>query len=115
GPAEEVGGRRAAVGKPPPGPFMGPLWGATAGARPFPPPGPDATPQRGHPGLGGPPMPPARALAAAQSWLRDATTAEIERFAAPIGLSRRTPALGRTRPYADRPAFWAPFVLVGNG
>ncbi|MGW1619567.1 CHAT domain-containing protein [Streptomyces sp. NPDC002172] len=56
-----------------------------------------------------PQMPPAAALARAQAWLRDADTAELNRFAASVGL-RRTRAT-----YTERPSHWAAFVLVGEG
>ncbi|UXY27238.1 CHAT domain-containing protein [Streptomyces sp. HUAS TT20] len=56
-----------------------------------------------------PPMPPAVALARAQSWLRDADTVELNRFAASVGLRRARAT------YAERPSHWAAFVLVGEG
>jgi CHAT domain-containing protein len=42
-------------------------------------------------------------------------TQDVLRFAASVGLPRRAPAPGRASPDAYRPAFWAPFTLVGNG
>jgi CHAT domain-containing protein/tetratricopeptide (TPR) repeat protein len=86
---------------------------------------------RGDPEAGTPPMPPARALADAQRWLSAATTAEIDRFAAGVGLRRlrsvdhRRGAEVRCTAAADgagtparsavRPSHWAAFILVGDG
>ncbi|MFD3589817.1 CHAT domain-containing protein [Streptomyces sp. NPDC058683] len=56
-----------------------------------------------------PPMPPAVALARAQAWLRDADTAELNRFATSVGLRRARAT------YTERPSHWAAFVLVGEG
>ncbi|KAA0940812.1 CHAT domain-containing tetratricopeptide repeat protein [Streptomyces apricus] len=64
----------------------------------------------GDPERGEPPTPPSVALARAQAWMRDATSQELDAFAARVGLRRRTHAR-----YAERPSHWAPFVLVGDG
>jgi CHAT domain-containing protein/tetratricopeptide (TPR) repeat protein len=77
---------------------------------------------QGDPATGEPPMPPARALARAQAWLRDATRQEIRAFAAAAGLSRSIPEVTRRpgtsnlpglTPYAGSPFHWAPFIMIG--
>ncbi len=78
---------------------------------------------RGDPDSGGPPLPVATALTAAQRWLAHADLDAVERFAAEVGLRRgrgspraREPS-GRSAtvvPFAD-PRHWAAFVLVGDG
>ncbi|MFM9700226.1 CHAT domain-containing protein [Streptomyces europaeiscabiei] len=55
-----------------------------------------------------PPMPPAVHWPGLRPWLRDADTAELNRFAASVGL-RRTRAT-----YTERPSHGAAFVLVGE-
>ena len=73
---------------------------------------------RGDPVAGEPPMPVARALARAQTWLRDASAAELTAFAVEAGLlpaaAAAVPAGLARHPFADRPRHWAPFLLVGG-
>ncbi|WBC08884.1 CHAT domain-containing tetratricopeptide repeat protein [Micromonospora sp. WMMA1947] len=66
---------------------------------------------RGDPETGSGPMPVATAMARAQTWLRDSTTDQLNRFAEETGL----PRVRAAATFANRPEHWAPFVVVGPG
>jgi CHAT domain-containing protein len=68
----------------------------------------------GDPDAGRGPMSAAQAMARAQAWLRDSTTEEINRFADEAGLPRLQLRWVRV-PFANEPAHWAPFVVIGPG
>lgn len=68
----------------------------------------------GEPNAGRGPMSAAQAMTRAQVWLRESTIDEINCFADEAGLPRLQLRLVKV-PFANEPAHWAPFVVIGSG